>query len=78
MRKFIILAVLCLGAILTGCNGAADSGCGNGVVNSYSDRQRMYNHNLSYMRREFVDDWDTLWLADRPSYLSYWYFRDFE
>lgn len=78
MKKFIMLVVLSLGAILTGCHGAANSGCGNGVVNSYSDRERMYKHDLGYMSREFTDDVDLFLLADRPSYLSYWYFRDFD
>lgn len=68
MRKLAILLVLCFGAIVTGC----------GMVDSYGDRERRCHHVCNYMGRQLVDDWDYFWLCDRPPYLTYWYFRDFE
>ncbi len=45
-------------------------------VKSYSQRERRYRNMGNLHARMLVDDFDTFWLADRPTYLSYWYVRE--
>ncbi len=68
MKRMLLLALLALGFFVTGC----------GVVDTYAQRERRYCYITEYNLREAVDDWDYFWLADRPSYMTYWYLRDTE
>ena len=66
MRKLLALVILLAGTFLAGC----------GLVNAtYAERERRYRHITHYQARMIVDDFDYFWLAERPSYLTYWYFR---
>ena len=68
MKRMLVLLVLCVGFFVSGC----------GMVDTYAQRERRYRNILDYNSRQAVDDWDYFWLADRPSYLTYWYLRDAE
>ena len=61
----LLVAFLLLVGVLSGC----------GLVSTYQERERRYRTITDYNLREAVDDWDTFWLADRPSYLTYWNLR---
>ncbi len=66
MKRMIVLLVLCVAGFVAGC----------GMVDSYQDRERRIFNIIDYNARMMVDDNDTIWLADRPSYLSYWHLRE--
>jgi uncharacterized protein YceK len=66
MRALLLTLVLAVGALLAGCTG---------VVDTPKQRWNRYVAITDYNARQGVDDWDYLWLYDRPSYLSYWYVR---
>ena len=67
MKKFLGLLMVLAGLCLTGC----------GLVNkSYDQRERRYQNITNLQARMIVDDFDTFWLADRPTYLTYWYVRE--
>jgi uncharacterized protein YceK len=64
MKRLIVLVAL-LGAFLAGC----------GLVHSHEERKRRYKSITQLQARMIMDDWDYFWLAERPSYLTYWYLR---
>ena len=66
MKRLCLLLVLCVAVFAIGC----------GVVDTYAERERRYDHMIDHAAREMVDDWDLFWLADRPLYLSYWHLRE--
>jgi len=67
MKKFLGLLIVLAGLFLTGC----------GLTNkSYAQRERRYRNITDLQARMIVDDFDTFWLADRPTYLTYWYVRE--
>ena len=59
------VAFLLLVGVLSGC----------GWYSTSQERQRRYSETTNLNLRESVDDWDYFWLADRPSYLTYWNVR---
>jgi hypothetical protein len=63
--KRLVFALLLLVGIMSGC----------GLVSTYPERERRYAAITNMNLREAVDDWDTFWLYDRPSYLTYWNLR---
>ncbi len=63
--KRLLVALLLLVGVLSGC----------GLVSTYPERERRYGAITNLNLREAVDDWDYFWLADRPSYLTYWNLR---
>ena len=68
MKKLLLLTVLMLGSFLAGC----------GLVDNYQQRNRRYHNILDLQARMMVDDMDMAIMADRPTYLTYWYVRDAE
>jgi len=62
MKNLLIFVVLLFAAGLCGC----------GMVNSYPERERRYVNIVDYQARQVVDDWDYMWLMERPSYLTIW------
>jgi hypothetical protein len=64
MKRFLVAFLLLVG-VLSGC----------GLVSTYQEREQRYRAITNYNLREAVDDWDFFWLADRPSYLTYWNLR---
>jgi len=83
MRKMwlLVVGVLMLGTLsLTGCNRpvTAESLRKNltpemaGIANTHEMRANMYARTKNTNKRTLVDDWDSLWLMDRPSQSS-WY-----
>jgi uncharacterized protein YceK len=65
MKRLVVLLVLLAAACLAGC----------GLVDTYEQRKRRYRTITKYHARMIVDDWDYFWLAERPSYLTYWHLR---
>ena len=65
MRALLLTLVVMVGAFLSGC----------GLVDTHKQRMDRYGAIVSYQSRMAVDDWDYLWLMERPTYLSYWYVR---
>lgn len=65
MKRMLVLLVL-LAGMMTGCAG---------MVSTPKERDRRYRTILNSDMHQIVDDWDYFWLADRPLYLTYWYYR---
>jgi len=76
MKSFFLLVVLCAAVLLLGCQEKSMYEFGDGMVDTHAQRQNRYGNITVYHARMFADDFDTLWLADRPSYQSYWHLRD--
>ncbi len=69
MKKITVLLVLAM------CVSVFVMGCGPGVNDTARERQVRYERINENNRRQFVDDWDYLWLYERNSMLSQWYPR---
>ena len=65
MKRLILLLVVLVGACLAGC----------GLVHTHDERKSRYKSIVKLQARMMVDDWDYFWLAERPSYNTYWYLR---
>lgn len=66
MKKLWVIAVLMIGGLLVGC----------GMVDNYPQRVNRYKNESNYNSRQFVDDFDFFWLADRPLELTEWPVRE--
>jgi hypothetical protein len=66
MKRLLVLLILLAAMFLAGC----------GLVHTYGERERRYGNIADMQLRMAVDDWDYFWLAERPSYLTYWYVRE--
>ncbi|MCG3178848.1 MAG: hypothetical protein BIFFINMI_01178 [Phycisphaerae bacterium] len=71
MKK--LLATLLLAAFLspavislTGCDAPT-------MVLTPQDRNQKIRRNINFEARELVEDWDSLWMVDKPSQLTRWY-----
>jgi hypothetical protein len=53
---------------------AATSGC-TGMVRTQEERENVYKEVADTDARQFVDDFDAFWLADRQYRLTEWYLR---
>ncbi len=67
MRKSVFFGLLVGLALI--------AGCGPGVVKTVAERQNAYKETFQTDMRQLVDDWDTLWLADRQYRLTRWQMR---
>jgi len=76
MKSVFLLAVFCVAAVLVGCGERSTYHLGDGMVDTHAQRQRRYANITEYQVRGFADDFDLFWLADRPSYQSYWHLRE--
>ena len=65
MKQLLVLSIICSGLLLAGC----------GVVDTPGDHYRRCRNITDLNARMGVDDHYTIWMYDRPSYLSYWYVR---
>jgi len=68
MKRLAVLVVLLVAACLAGC----------GLVHTHEERKRRYKSITKLNARMIMDDWDYFWLAERPSYLTYWNARGTE
>jgi len=66
MRAAALMLMVLGAVVLTGCNG---------MVKSWEDRKNSYAQIFEYDMRQFADDWDLLWLAERPIRLTRWEMR---
>jgi hypothetical protein len=46
-------------------------GCGDGTAESKRERQERYKRVMNNEMKQINDDWDSFWLMDRPSRLTY-------
>jgi hypothetical protein len=66
MRTLIVLAVLVALGSLTGCAT---------VAKTPGENQATYKRIADLDFRGVQDDWNMIWLADRPARLSKWHMR---
>jgi hypothetical protein len=66
LRKGIVLALGAGILMLAGCHG---------MVDTYEERENRYAEILDRDLRQFADDWDAVWLADRQYRLTRWHVR---
>ncbi len=66
MKQVSILLLVCLAMLLAGC----------GQVDTPEQRMNRWRNEIDWSLRGAVDDFDLFWLADRPTYLSYWHLRE--
>jgi len=65
MGKMWIVAVLVAAALVTGC--------APGVIDTAPERNRRVAQISDMTNRQFVDDWDFVWLYDRNVTLTRWH-----
>ena len=68
MKRLLILLALLVATVM--------SGCGPGMVHSAAERKRRHRNIATLEARQINDDWDTFWMVDRPSRLTYWHLRE--
>lgn len=66
MKNLILWVVLAMGGLLTGCNG---------MVDTAAERHRRFNLINEFSVRQFVDDWDYIWLMEKNTRLTQWHPR---
>ena len=67
MKTLLIILTLLATTILAGCTGP--------LAESRADRSRRIKQITEMERRLIVEDWDVIWLNDRPTYLTQWHPR---
>ena len=65
MRRILLLWAL-------GACVLAAGGCGDGIADTRRDRQERYKRIFDSDMKQINDDFDSFWLNDRPSRLSWW------
>ena len=60
LSKPLIVLLLVAGVCLSGCT----------MAETYSERNRRIENAVGVQARMLVEDWDYLWLIDRPSHLN--------
>lgn len=65
MKKILIVLMLLVGSSLVGCVGAV-----RGVGETQQERSLRTRLIAKQQMRMLVDDWDYLWLVDKPSSLT--------
>jgi len=68
MKRLLILLALVVATFM--------SGCGPGLVDSGSERSRRIRNVMALEARQINDDWDSFWMVDKPSRMSYWHLRE--
>jgi hypothetical protein len=63
MKKLVIIALLGLTALLSGCT----------YTETPSERNRRIIGITNMNARGIIEDWDTIWLYDRNSYATQWH-----
>jgi hypothetical protein len=60
MKKLLVLLLLCLAFVVTGCT----------MSESATEAHRRRMNIVDVQMREMAEDWDVLWLMDRPTELN--------
>jgi len=68
MKRLLILLALLVGTFM--------SGCAAGLVDSGPERSRRIRNTWALELRQMNDDWDSFWLVDKPSRMTYWHVRE--
>lgn len=66
MQKLLLALSVAAVVVLSGCTG---------MVRTYDERKNVYKEVMDTDSRQFVDDFDAFWLADRQYRLTEWYLR---
>ncbi len=66
MRKFWMLGLISGLVVLAGCATVANTGAENRAMQRYTIELEM---------RQLADDWNLIWMTDRPSRLTRWQTR---
>ena len=69
MKRLLILLALVVATFMSGCTGP-------GMVHSGPERRRRHRNIMALEARQINDDWDTFWMLDKPSRLTYWHLRE--
>jgi hypothetical protein len=64
MKRFVLLSALAALVL-------ASIGCGDGMAITRRERQERHRLILENDMKQINDDWDSIWLMDRPTRLSY-------
>jgi len=64
MKRFVLLSALAALVL-------ASIGCGDGMAITSRERQERHRLILENDMKQINDDWDSIWLMDRPTRLSY-------
>ena len=64
MKRLVLFAALAALAF-------SIAGCGDGTAESKRERQERYKRVMNNEFKQINDDWDSFWLMDRPSRLTY-------
>ena len=64
MKRLVLLTILAGALTLT-------FGCGDGMSITGRERQERYKQILDSDMKQINDDWNSFWLMDRPSRLTY-------
>ena len=68
MKRLLILLALLVATFM--------SGCAAGMVDTASQRRRRHRNIAALEARQINDDWDSFWMLDKPSRMTYWHLRD--
>ena len=68
MKRLLVLLALLVATFM--------SGCAAGMVDAGSQRKRRYHNITALEARQINDDWDSFWLMDKPSRMTYWHLRE--
>ena len=52
------------------------SGCAAGMVDTAPQRKRRIRNIVALEFRQLNDDWDSFWMLDKPSRMTYWHLRE--
>ena len=69
MQRWILMITLAAVAGLS-------TGCGDGVARTRRERKETHRRVVENDMKQLTDDWDSFWLMDRPSRLSWWRVAD--
>jgi hypothetical protein len=66
MKRLIVLLMLCVAFLVSGCT----------MAESASEAHRRRMNIVDVQMHELAEDWDVLWLMDRPSELTPYHIRN--
>ena len=68
MKRLLVVLALLVASLL--------AGCAPGLVHTGAERERRHRNIVALEARQMNDDWDSFWLMDKPSRMTYWHLRE--
>ena len=68
MKKLLVILILCSVMLMAGCS---TSGYPT-LVDSAQERSFRIDQIYDFQTRMLVDDWDSIWLIEKNTMLTYW------